>query len=252
MKDLANVTITEIVSVDTVIGTKNFARTVSNRAYFGLSFCEEGQIIYTHEGKSVVSDRNCAILLPQGKTYSLRWTERGRFPLINFYCAAPLCNTPTAIPIPDAEPFLKLYEQLRMLRLFDGNRAKEMSVLYDVFHHLSVCGTVSAQLRPAIRYIEAHYMESDIQNKVLAEECRISEVHLRKLFAKHLNTSPKQYILDVRMEKAKQLLAENRMKVHAIAELCGFTSLSHFCRYFKRKTGVTPMEYVKQNQMGQL
>ena len=60
--------------------------------------------------------------------------------------------------------------------------------------------------------------------------------------------SPKQYIIDTRMNMAKQMLSEGSFKINAISEKCGFTNPYHFCRLFKEKTGLTPTEYMKQNK----
>ena len=84
-------------------------------------------------------------------------------------------------------------------------------------------------------------------NEILAKECNISEIYLRKLFDKHLNTTPKQYILEIRLQKAKQMLSENTLKISAISKKCGFSSANNFWRFFKTKTGITPVEYAKQN-----
>ena len=73
----------------------------------------------------------------------------------------------------------------------------------------------------------------------------MSEVHFRKLFAEKYNTTPKQYIIDVRMKKAKQMLRASNLAVTEIAYMCGFTSLYSFSRAFKDKTGQTPSEYAK-------
>ena len=100
---------------------------------------------------------------------------------------------------------------------------------------------------PAIKYIENNYKDYTLSNQTLADVCNISEVYLRKLFIKHLNTTPKQYICDIRLSKAKQLLSEGILKTNAICEQCGFSSLSNFSRFFKEKTGLTPTEYLKEN-----
>lgn len=81
----------------------------------------------------------------------------------------------------------------------------------------------------------------------LAQACRVSEVYLRKLFSKHLSTSPKQYIIDLRLQKATQLLREGALTITDISETCGFSNPYHFCRIFKEHLGITPSEYRKEN-----
>ena len=97
-----------------------------------------------------------------------------------------------------------------------------------------------------IEYIEKNLSDPLLSNAQLAKQVGFSEVYLRKLFLKHYGTTPKQYILDIRLQKAKQLLAETPFSVTAVAEECGFSSVFHFCRAFKQKTGMTPSEFSKR------
>ena len=121
-----------------------------------------------------------------------------------------------------------------------------LSVFYDMLHAISADRS-SALLAPALRYIENYYFESDITNACLAERCKISEVYFRRLFKEELGVSPRQYIIDMRIRRAGQLLAEGQKKISAIAEECGFSSSYHFCRSFKEHVGVTPSEYREKN-----
>ena len=105
---------------------------------------------------------------------------------------------------------------------------------------------------PAIKYIAKNYSNDALTNEILAEICNISEVYLRKLFLKHLNLTPKQYISEIRLSKAKQLLSDGILKINAISEQCGFSSSYNFSRFFKDKTGITPTEYLKQNRIYKL
>lgn len=86
-----------------------------------------------------------------------------------------------------------------------------------------------------------------LSNTALAKTLGISEVYFRKLFFKRYNISPKQYILDFRIQKAKQMLVETPYTVLSISESCGFSTPNHFCRTFKQHTGLTPTQYALQN-----
>ena len=58
--------------------------------------------------------------------------------------------------------------------------------------------------------------------------------------------TPRQYILDLRLRLARQLLSETRESIGAIAEQCGFSSVYHFSRAFHQSTGRTPSEYRRE------
>ena len=55
-----------------------------------------------------------------------------------------------------------------------------------------------------------------------------------------------------RSAEAKQLLAENALKIGAVAQQCGFSNSYHFCRLFKEKTALTPTEYRRQNRISKI
>lgn len=72
--------------------------------------------------------------------------------------------------------------------------------------------------------------------------------HYYRLF---FNRSPKSELLDARLERAKYLLRVESMPVNQAAVQAGFTNLSHFARYFKKESGMTPSGYAHSNQQGQ-
>ena len=246
---LSNITITDIKETFTVFSPKGRFEKIENRKSFGLSFCIDGQITYTHNGNKIISDKNHAVLLPQGQTYTLYGDKTGSFPVINFTCADALCNTVISLPIQNTEAFIKDFEKLRSLSLFDGNRMEMMSIFYHILHRLSAQSSSSKVIMPAIKYLESNYQNPNLTNVELAKQCRISEVYFRRIFTSCYNMTPRQFLIDIRINKAKQLLSEGALKINAVAIKCGFSNQYHFCRVFKEKTGLTPTEYVKQNRI---
>lgn len=249
MKNLNDVTVTDITNVITVFSPKGRSEKINNRKSYGLSFCLEGQITYSHNGKKFISDKEHAVILPQGQSYTLYGDKKGVFPVINFTCADFLCDTITVLPIPNNESFIKDYEQIKALLLFEGNRARIMSIFYNLLHKLSSYCSIGNTVMPALKFIEKNYQNPNLTNKMLAHECQISEVYFRKLFTNQFKTTPKQFIVDIRIQKAKQLLSEGNLKINAVSYKCGFSNPYHFCRVFKEKTGLTPTEYMKQNRV---
>ena len=250
--DTSHITITEISDVLYVSSPKGRRAQINNRNSYGLSFCREGKITYTHNGKDYVSDNKHIILLPQGQSYTLRRDKTGRFTLINFTCTEHLTDTFFLFPVQNLLPFFRDFEQMQELFLFAENRAKLMSIFYGMLHNLATGSAVSKSIAPAMDYIEKNYADPELTNQKLADICNISEVYLRKLFDKHLKTSPHQYICDIRLQKAKQLLTEGHLKIQAVCTACGFTNPYHFSRFFKQHTGLTPTDYVLRNKSTKL
>jgi len=240
--------LTDICELITVYSPKGKMVHVQNRATYGISFCEEGQITYYHKGKEYVSEPGVAIILPQGESYTLVGKKKGNFPVVNFTCTGFSCDRHMLIPINDREPFIKDFKRMQSLSLFPGNRLKIMGIFYQMLDKLfrqRERGT--GVLSPAVSYLEKHFCDETLSNEMLAKQCGISEVYFRKLFTEQYGISPKQYIIDIRITRAKQLLSEGRLKISAVSEACGFSNPYHFCRMFKEKNGITPTEYMREN-----
>ena len=108
-----------------------------------------------------------------------------------------------------------------------------------------------------IDYIYSH-IHYRITIKELADHLHLSESYLSKLFSKEMGISLSQYILDLKIEKAKNLLQYSEYNIVDIANYLSFSSQSHFIQVFQKKTGLTPHKYRTQNfrqewqQMAQL
>ena len=77
----------------------------------------------------------------------------------------------------------------------------------------------------------------------LADICHFSEYHFMRFFKRHMNMTSIEYLNQYRLEIASRQLAETNLSVTSIALESGFNNISYFNRVFKRKFGVTPMEY---------
>lgn len=249
MNTLNKITVTDIKEQFTVSSPRGRKEAIRNRKSYGLSFCAEGKITYKMGGKQAVSDQNHAVILPKGRSYSLYGNKSGIFPVINFDCKEHLCDEVISLPIQNSDTYIKDFEKMKALSLFEENRAKMMSVFYNMLHRLSTESSVHNVILPAIRYIESNYQNPKLSNAELAEKCNISEVYFRKIFTQAYKTTPKQFIVEIRINKAKQLLSDGFLNICAVAEECGFSNQYHFCRLFKEKTGFTPTEYMKRNRI---
>lgn len=248
---MIDICVSKIQSFITVVSEQGSTEKITDRKYYGLCFCTDGQITYTHNGKNYVSNKDCAIILPKGQSYHITREKRGNFPLVNFLCTEDFTDEFMVIPIKNTDWFLRQYEKMRVLSLVEGNEFSVMGIFYGILHELFGRNEKNI-LTPAVRYLETSFSDPTLTNAHLAEKCRISEVYFRKLFLKQFGISPRQFLLDLRIGNAKQLLSEGRLKSADIAEKCGFSDAFHFCRTFKSKTGLTPTEYMKLNKSNKI
>ena len=93
-------------------------------------------------------------------------------------------------------------------------------------------------------YINEH-LDQDIKLEDLATLVGISQFHFSRLFKHSMGISPHQYLLQQRVERAKQLLKNSPAAIADIALQCGFSSQSHLGKSFRKLTGITPSTYRK-------
>ena len=92
-------------------------------------------------------------------------------------------------------------------------------------------------------YIEQHYTEESLSLTVLSEHFSISESYLCVIFKKTFDITINQYIINLRMSKAKQYLLESNRKIKEISELVGYRDCNYFIRLFKKTYHITPSDF---------
>ncbi|MDR5907195.1 GlxA family transcriptional regulator [Franzmannia qiaohouensis] len=102
-------------------------------------------------------------------------------------------------------------------------------------------GTHNRRLIEAVALIERH-LEEPLSLAEVARRSGVSPRQLQRLFEQHLATSPRQWYLRRRLERARQLLEETDLDVLAAGLACGFTSSSSFARAFRAQFGMSPRE----------
>ncbi|NEQ23651.1 MAG: helix-turn-helix transcriptional regulator [Microcoleus sp. SIO2G3] len=103
-------------------------------------------------------------------------------------------------------------------------------------------GLPERQLLQVLEYINEH-LNQDIKLADLAQLLGMSQFHFSHLFKQSMGTSPYQYLLQQRVERAKQLLKQKDRSIMDIALECGFNSHSHLSKQFRQFTGMTPTSY---------
>jgi DNA-binding IclR family transcriptional regulator len=86
-------------------------------------------------------------------------------------------------------------------------------------------------------------LHSALDMKELAENLYVSYSWFRKVFKEKTGEAPAEYHLNLRLEKACELLRDTNQSVRQIAEDIGFKNQNHFSAFFKRKTGHSPSAY---------
>lgn len=108
--------------------------------------------------------------------------------------------------------------------------------------YLPLCTNES--LKKAIAYIRMNY-RTDISIVDVAAHAGVGARYLRKLFARYLNLSPLDYLNQLRINRAIELLKNTDMSIKEVCFVCGFKSPQYFSRVFKQQMEITPREVVR-------
>jgi len=100
-------------------------------------------------------------------------------------------------------------------------------------------GVRHPKLSQVIQMMEAN-IEEPISPSILAKDVGMSTRQLERLFRRYLNRSPKRYYMELRLQKARNLLMQTDMTVINVALACGFASPSHFSKCYRGQYNITP------------
>lgn len=156
----------------------------------------------------------------------------------------------------DPANFLKVMALAEQLREELGDKAMAYSVAVEAAFHLLMVrllrfhrerlptdhGAAGYRIARVIRFLEKHYAEP-LDLGQLAEKGGMSISHLVRSFRQFTGVPPVQYLLDVRIRNASQLLASSDWNITEIALRCGFSDGNYFTRQFRRRVKLNPTEY---------
>ncbi len=98
----------------------------------------------------------------------------------------------------------------------------------------------------AMQYIDEHYQDENLSLNEVAGEVFINPTYLSIIFKREKNIKFSEYLLEVRMRKAIQLLRKEKHKTYHIAQMVGYPNPQYFSVVFKKYTGLSPTEYRSQ------
>lgn len=232
----------------------NYPRAASGLLY--LQGCDVD--ITSGNGWSLTLRQNEIAYLPGGAEYHMRVLRAsdGVIRMLNFvmvsrenaliHCSRQGQKLPVQAAKPFAQRFDTLYGLWRQPRcLYAGYAGIVYSLFADmiaVVKHNMQDSIQFLNIAKGIAYMEGHFT-SKITNKQLAELCAVSQDYFVRTFKNYYHITPKQYLLDLRLNKAKEQLVAQMQSVNEVASTLGFENATYFSRVFKKKVGMTPTQY---------
>lgn len=229
---------------------KNVCAKRCDREHWGIVLKFEGETVYTSCGKQYVSDINHPVILPMGCTYEWECRRAGHFAIIEFDCPV-RCEEIIRFSVKNGEKLLDMIRDLEYKRTLTPGVPMIESIrdTYSILLAMIggeqkryVSGQNMQKLTPAIEYIAKNYSTA-IKNDDLAAVTGLSNVYFRKLFTAVMGTSPMEYVRNVRLQKAKEMLSSDHGSITEVATSLGYQSIYDFSRAFKKHTGMSPKAY---------
>ncbi|MCM3269651.1 response regulator [Paenibacillus elgii] len=149
---------------------------------------------------------------------------------------------------PEAGQRLSQYEDMSTLIRLESLDEMESRLLGTMLYHIdmakkfSITGPKEA-IRMLKEYVTANITSEELALGDLAKKYYMSPYQICRLFKSEYKENLQQYMIRLRMEKAKELLKTSQLTVKEIAGLSGYSDVKYFFRMFKKQTGCTPAEF---------
>lgn len=235
-------------------------------------FVREGQARWSLGDQEIITRPLDLLLVPEGKVHAADFLLSRHFRVIAVHFTARLFGTVDILTLlgfpvhfPDQRHLLPLMETLLRLSAFHppGWERRGACLITELLLSLvheypeRFCPAVAPHalkafqvLYPALLFAERH-LDGKVSVTAMAKVAKCSPTHLRRLFRHAFDLSPRQWVLERRLQRAVQFLRQSQGPVSRIASACGFESLSHFYRSFSRRFGESPAQF-RRRIRGQL
>jgi AraC-like DNA-binding protein len=142
------------------------------------------------------------------------------------------------------------HERIGYRRLLAGHVYELMAQICTLLRRQSFSNPLMEEVVQRARVIMLERTDTTLDMKELAKELAVGYSWFRRAFREYAGISPAQYHLQLRLNKARNLLFRTRLPISRIALDTGFDSAAYFSRIFKRKSGQTPFEFRAAQQVG--
>lgn len=256
MIELNHLTNLRVISSYRAYSSAGTAVKKESREHWAIVLKIGGKTVYRVGGATAVSDANHPVILPKGLSYEWKCLEAGEFLLIEFDAAetdTELHSFTVADPSELVRQFCRIErgtathphtKGLSDLRCLCGM----LIFLLESGEEFYLSKQSREALLPAVTFLAEQYADGSITNDKLAALCGISTVYFRKLFRAAYGVSPMQYLQNIRIEKAKEMLGGDYSGIGDVGKSVGYHSIYHFSKMFREITGMAPSEYGKQGK----
>lgn len=252
--NLSNLIINKVYSATTMYNDNGASAKRKNRPCWAIVIKYEGETVYYQSGKKIISNRNNPVMLPKGCDYRWLCTRPGHFIIIEFQ--SDMSDTEiSGFNIRNPEKVLNIAKAAEHRRLIKSAFWEMASIndTYSIILNLVeqngssyIPSRKKQMIAPAIGYIAENYTKK-ISNDTLAGLIGCSTVYFRKLFREIYGIPPIEYVKELRIKKAEEMLRSDHGSITDIALALGYANIYDFSRDFKKRTGISPRGFAKRS-----
>ncbi|NCB98793.1 MAG: AraC family transcriptional regulator [Bacteroidia bacterium] len=140
--------------------------------------------------------------------------------------------------------YLTEIEQAQTYELLKTQFCNSMQQLFSLFRQ-SRESAIAKPIRIAQEYLAQHYQDEMLSLEGVSEIVHLNSSYFSALFKKSIGQGFAEYVLDLRIKKAKELLSETNLGIAQIALQVGYHDPKHFAKIFKKTCQIKPIEYRK-------
>lgn len=224
------------------------------RTYHALSLRIEGDATFFSGDEQISVQSGDIIFVPQGHRYRLK-AGKERLVVIHFNSDKEIGNKIKKFTPKSEARFKQYFEQICnvWLQKKAGYTHECKYLLHRIIAMMEkeqvteVQDSKSAEMKRVAEYIHDNFTDRELTVSRLAKLCNMSETYFRRLFYESFSVLPLEYINELRLEYALELLQTGYYTVAEAADKCGFSSVYYFSAFIKKQTGRSPAEYLKTN-----
>ncbi len=158
---------------------------------------------------------------------------------------------PVVRGVSETEPLFHIYEEgVYGETARERYTAKVYLLLTYFFREEYATGEKRSYFEDAAEMIQNSYWKQELNVNRLAGSLNVERSYLYRLFKEHAGVSPQEYLTEVRMERACELLSAGELSVQAVACSVGYKDALYFSRLFRKRKGTTPSNYRRKRAGG--
>ena len=252
----ADITVTETEYIYHMKRPQGFTFTKGEQDYHLVALILDGSAKYRMNKKSFTAQKGDVVFFRKGAHYNAKVTstEQWEHIAIAFRTDGNMDAFPPdgVLQVSHSNRFKELFRQAYEVwsECGIGYKIQTKGIIHQILFSLmqenvtQLIGTSSAlqAMKTASDYVEQNY-RSKITVEELATLSGYSPSHFARVFTKVYDTSPIQYVNQIRIMHAKNLLRTGQYTIAQIAQECGFSNVYYFSRCFKQITGTTPAKW---------